>query len=75
GILPPKLLFEVLLRLPAKPICRLRAVCRSWLSFTSDPLFLAACAARYPHPLLAVGVHSFPRKGCVDLVDLSGNVV
>uniref|UniRef100_A0A0E0Q628 F-box domain-containing protein n=1 Tax=Oryza rufipogon TaxID=4529 RepID=A0A0E0Q628_ORYRU len=75
GVLPPELLLEVLLRLPAKPICRLRAVCRSWLSFTTDRLFLAAYAAVHPHPLLAVLVDSFPSRCCVDLVDLSGNVV
>lgn len=48
GVLPPEMLHEVLLRLPAKPICRLRTVCRSWRSFTSDPLFAAAHAARHP---------------------------
>ncbi|XP_040382323.1 F-box protein CPR1-like [Oryza brachyantha] len=74
GVLPPELLLDVLLRLAAKPICRLRAVCRSWLAFTSDPHFVAAHAARHPGPLLAVGVQGFPRL-CVDLVDLSGNVV
>uniref|UniRef100_A0A0E0E8U4 F-box domain-containing protein n=1 Tax=Oryza meridionalis TaxID=40149 RepID=A0A0E0E8U4_9ORYZ len=74
GVLPPELLLDVLLRLPARPICRLRAVCRSWLAFTTDPHFVAAHAARHPAPLLAVGVQGFPRL-CVDLVDLSGNLV
>uniref|UniRef100_A0A0D9WX54 F-box domain-containing protein n=1 Tax=Leersia perrieri TaxID=77586 RepID=A0A0D9WX54_9ORYZ len=56
GVLPPELLLEVMLRLPTKPICRLRAVCRSWMSFTMEPLFLEAYTARNPHPLLAVAV-------------------
>ncbi|XP_006657582.1 F-box/LRR-repeat protein At2g43260-like [Oryza brachyantha] len=74
GALAPELLFEVMQRLPAKPMCRLRAVCRSWLAFTTDPLFLAAYAARHPHPLLAVLEEGSPTRR-VDLVDLSGNVV
>ncbi|KAL6643959.1 hypothetical protein ACP70R_018725 [Stipagrostis hirtigluma subsp. patula] len=42
GVLPTDVLREVLLRLPAKALCRLRLVCRSWRSLTSDPLFAAA---------------------------------
>uniref|UniRef100_A0A0E0MG24 F-box domain-containing protein n=1 Tax=Oryza punctata TaxID=4537 RepID=A0A0E0MG24_ORYPU len=62
GVLPPEMLLEVMLRLPARPICRLRAVCRSWRSFTSDPLVAAAHAARHSHNalLLAVGVETSP---------------
>uniref|UniRef100_A0A0D9WW91 F-box domain-containing protein n=1 Tax=Leersia perrieri TaxID=77586 RepID=A0A0D9WW91_9ORYZ len=75
GVLPPDLLVEILLRLTSKSICRLRAVCRSWLSFTSDPYFASAHAARHPLPLLAIGVaRNFPTM-TVDLMDLSGNVV
>ena len=40
GVLPPDLLSDVLLLLPAKELCRLRAVCRSWRSLTFDPLFV-----------------------------------
>ncbi|CAL4897513.1 unnamed protein product [Urochloa decumbens] len=40
--LPADVLYDVLLRLPAKEICRLRVVCRSWRSLTSDPLFARA---------------------------------
>ncbi|OEL15304.1 hypothetical protein BAE44_0023678, partial [Dichanthelium oligosanthes] len=54
GVLPRELLIEVLLLLPAKEVCRVRAVCPSWRSLTYDPLFLAAYAARRPGPLLAV---------------------
>uniref|UniRef100_A0A0A9BMV5 F-box domain-containing protein n=1 Tax=Arundo donax TaxID=35708 RepID=A0A0A9BMV5_ARUDO len=74
GVLPRELLLEVLLLLPAKEVCRVRAVCLSWRSLTYDPLFVAAHAARRPGPLLAVpggwGGHV-----SVDLVELSGDVV
>ncbi|KAF8731968.1 hypothetical protein HU200_015918 [Digitaria exilis] len=32
-------LFEVLLRFPADELCRLRLVCRSWWSLSTDPVF------------------------------------
>ncbi|CAN6203380.1 unnamed protein product [Urochloa humidicola] len=57
GVLPPDVLFEVLLRLPAIMLLgHPRAVYRSWRSLLSDPLFLSAC-----HPgrrLLAVSAHA-----------------
>ncbi|CAN6222620.1 unnamed protein product [Urochloa humidicola] len=51
GVLPAEILYEVLLRLPANAICRLRLVCRSWRSLSSDRTFATAHASR--HPLLA----------------------
>ncbi|CAL5089105.1 unnamed protein product [Urochloa decumbens] len=71
GVLPMELLIEILLLLPAKEVCRVRAVCPSWRSLTYDPLFVAAYAARRRGPLLAV--HS--GNACIDLVDVSGDVV
>ncbi|KAM3371235.1 hypothetical protein ACQJBY_018555 [Aegilops geniculata] len=47
-------LHEILLCLPAKPLCRLRAVCRSWGSLLSAPSFIAAHRARHAAPLLVV---------------------
>ncbi|XBI59602.1 hypothetical protein VPH35_040635 [Triticum aestivum] len=47
-------LHEILLRLPAKSLCRLRAVCRSWGSLLSAPSFIAAHRARQAAPLLVV---------------------
>ncbi|KAF0920014.1 hypothetical protein E2562_032498 [Oryza meyeriana var. granulata] len=44
GDIPSDVLHDVLLRLPAKNLGRLRAVCRSWRSLLSDPLFVAAHA-------------------------------
>ncbi|TVU40085.1 hypothetical protein EJB05_13533, partial [Eragrostis curvula] len=79
--LPSELLREILLRVPsAKTICRLRAVCRSWRSLLSDPLFVAAHGASHPGPLFAVFVirsRSSPgsRNSCIDLMDTSGDVV
>lgn len=51
GALPPDVLYEILLRVPAKALCRLRLVCRSWRSLTSDPCFAGAHSSR--HPLIA----------------------
>ncbi|KAL6897309.1 hypothetical protein ACP4OV_007005 [Aristida adscensionis] len=73
GALPPDVLFDVLLRLPARELCRLCAVCRSWRLLTSDPLFVGAHAARHPDPLFLA---KFRDDGAhVNVVDLSGNVV
>uniref|UniRef100_N1R0B7 Uncharacterized protein n=1 Tax=Aegilops tauschii TaxID=37682 RepID=N1R0B7_AEGTA len=47
-------LYEILLRLPAKPLCRLRAMCQSWRSLLSTPSFIAAHKARQAAPLLDV---------------------
>uniref|UniRef100_A0A0E0D117 F-box domain-containing protein n=1 Tax=Oryza meridionalis TaxID=40149 RepID=A0A0E0D117_9ORYZ len=44
--LPDDLLYEILLRLPARSILRCRAVCKAWRSRTSRPYFLRAHAAR-----------------------------
>ncbi|CAL5089721.1 unnamed protein product [Urochloa decumbens] len=71
GVVPADVLFDVLLRLPAKELCRLRAVCRAWRSLTVDPLFASAHAAR--HPLLLANFRDDRMHICV--VDLSGNVV
>ncbi|TKW30960.2 hypothetical protein SEVIR_2G075350v4 [Setaria viridis] len=51
GVLPSELLHDVPLRLPADALCRLRLVCRSWRSLTSEPHFAEAHAARHPRPL------------------------
>ncbi|CAN6199702.1 unnamed protein product [Urochloa humidicola] len=49
--LPADVLYEILLRFPAKEVGRLRLVCRSWRSLTSDPSFIRAHSSR--HPLIA----------------------
>ncbi|CAN6209833.1 unnamed protein product [Urochloa humidicola] len=71
GVLPADVLFDVLLRLPAKELCRLRAVCRAWRSLTVDPLFASAHAAR--HPLFLASFRDDRAHICV--VDLRGSVV
>ncbi|CAL5079574.1 unnamed protein product [Urochloa decumbens] len=73
GVLPPDVLFDVLLRLPAKELCRLRAVCHGWRSLTMDPLFASAHAARHPDPLFLASFRDDRMHICV--ADLSGNVV
>uniref|UniRef100_A0A0A9F1T5 F-box domain-containing protein n=1 Tax=Arundo donax TaxID=35708 RepID=A0A0A9F1T5_ARUDO len=76
--LPHDALYEILLRLSAKDLCRLRAVCRPWRCLLSDPHFIAAHAARHPAPPLVVaGYHTAYRNDGVvcDILDLSGNGV
>ena len=70
-MLPPDLLCDVLLRLPAKELCRLRAVCRSWHELTSGLLFIGAHAAR--HLLFLANFRD--DKAHIRVMDLSGNVV
>jgi hypothetical protein len=71
-------LYEVLLRLQAKELCRLRAVCRPWRSLLSDPNFAAAHAARCRSELLFLASYTADgaeHDGLVDVLDLSGRVV
>ncbi|XP_039837159.1 uncharacterized protein LOC120697838 isoform X2 [Panicum virgatum] len=73
GVLPPDVLFDVFLRLAAKELCRLRAVCHSWRCLTTDPLFITAHVARHPGPLFLAKLRDNTAQICI--VDLSGNVV
>ncbi|TVU39747.1 hypothetical protein EJB05_13186, partial [Eragrostis curvula] len=75
GALQADVLFEVLLRLPARDLCRLRAVCRLWRSFTYDPLFIREHTARHPGPLLLANFRDDQTHMHIHVVDLSGNVV
>ncbi|VAI35145.1 unnamed protein product [Triticum turgidum subsp. durum] len=77
GDLPADALYEVLLRIPAKELCRLRAVCPAWRALTSDPLFAAAHKSRHhtAPPLLAMGYRDDSGVSGVAISDLSGNVV
>ncbi|CAL5083810.1 unnamed protein product [Urochloa decumbens] len=70
GVLPADVMYEILLRLPAKALCRLRLVCRSWRSITSDPRFAREHLPR--HPLFAA------RHGLwcqIHVVNMSGEIV
>ncbi|KAL6880719.1 hypothetical protein ACP4OV_012284 [Aristida adscensionis] len=71
GVLPTDALSEVLLRLPAKDLCRLRLVCQAWRSLTHDPFFIRAHHARQPAVVVGLYLHSQE----IQLVDLSGSVV
>ncbi|XP_044950470.1 putative F-box protein At3g47150 [Hordeum vulgare subsp. vulgare] len=77
GDLPADALYEVLLRIPAKELCRLRAVCPAWCALTSDRHFVAAHKSRHrtSPPLLAMGYRDDSGVSGVAISDLSGNVV
>ncbi|PAN06429.1 hypothetical protein PAHAL_1G263200 [Panicum hallii] len=68
GLLPTDVLREILLRLPADALCRLRLVCRPWRSLTSDPGFANAHAT--PH-LLITGLDRSRRAHSLILVCVS----
>ncbi|KAK3126627.1 hypothetical protein QOZ80_7AG0559540 [Eleusine coracana subsp. coracana] len=75
-------LFEVLLPFPAKELCRLRTVCRSWRSLLSNKSFIAAHMKRHQNPFIIVGYNKRrykdtcrPDNILCDIMDLSGNVV
>lgn len=75
--LPADEMQEVFLRLPSKPLGRLRTVCRSWRSTLSDPLFVAAHATRCrTDSIFVVAVH-YPGQDQIDvnLVDVSTGAV
>ncbi|TVU48895.1 hypothetical protein EJB05_00177, partial [Eragrostis curvula] len=65
GALPTDVLYCILLRLPADEVRRLRLVCRSWRSLTSDPHFARAHLSRHPQ---VVALHD--NRHVVHVVDL-----
>ncbi|CAN6213434.1 unnamed protein product [Urochloa humidicola] len=74
--LPEDALYKILLRLSAKDLCRLRAVCQQWRSLLSDPHFIAAHAACHPEPLIVVGYEkTTPGRMLCDIMDLSGHII
>ncbi|KAF7011485.1 hypothetical protein CFC21_025792 [Triticum aestivum] len=77
AVLPEDVLRDILLRLPAKTLCCFRAVCRSWRSFLSDPLFIAAHKSKHPGPLIVTCIRDLlgDGGGTINIMDLSGHVV
>lgn len=80
AVLPLDAVYEILLRLPGKDLCRLRAVCRLWRSLLSDDhAFAAAHATRHRHRepfVVAAAGHDAERTEILyDILDLSGQVV
>jgi F-box interacting protein len=63
--LPADVLYEILLRVPPKALCRVRLVCRSWRSLTSDPRFVRAHSSRHP---LITGLRRFSHE--IHVVDV-----
>ncbi|KAL6595031.1 hypothetical protein ACP70R_048134 [Stipagrostis hirtigluma subsp. patula] len=76
SVLPLDAWHDILLRLPAKELCRLRVVCRPWRRLLSDPHFIAAHGARHSAPLFVVGQPWYSRGDTLlEIMDLSGNVI
>lgn len=74
GALPLDPLYEILLRLPAKLLCRLRTVCRLWWSILSDPQLAAVHATRHPGPLIIAALDE-EHDVLVNIMDLSGQIL
>ncbi|KAL6598537.1 hypothetical protein ACP70R_046236 [Stipagrostis hirtigluma subsp. patula] len=74
GVLPPEVLFDILVRLPAEELCRLRVVCPPWRSLTLDPVFIKAHTQRHPAPLIVASFAGDDPEH-VHVMDLSGHVV
>ncbi|RCV19604.1 hypothetical protein SETIT_3G399000v2 [Setaria italica] len=70
GVLPADMLYYILLCLPANHLCRLRLVCLSWRSLTSDPLFARAHSSRHPH---VAALHCYLQA--LDVMDLHDKIV
>ena len=76
GVLPLDALREILLRLQAKELCRLRLVCQQWRSLLSDPYFAAAHDTRHQAVLIIAGYNDDAgRDVLVDIMDVSGQIV
>ncbi|CAN6177265.1 unnamed protein product [Urochloa humidicola] len=75
--LPEDIIFDVLSRLPAKPLCRFRCVSKGWRALISDHAFVAAQKSRAA-PLL-VGVFRSRCRGQHKLelrvMDMDGSVL
>ncbi|CAO2163379.1 unnamed protein product [Urochloa humidicola] len=72
--IPLDALFEALLRLPARDVCRLRGVCQSWRDLIADPVFVAAHADAHRGPPLFLAKF-LDDTTSVYVVDLSGAVI
>ncbi|EMS57362.1 Retrovirus-related Pol polyprotein LINE-1 [Triticum urartu] len=75
AVLPEDMLRHILVRLPAKTLCLFRAVCPSWRSLLSDPLFVAAHKSHHPEPLIVACNCEMFERGTINIMDLSGHVV
>lgn len=74
--LPLDALREILIRLEAKDVCRLRLVCRLWQSLLSEPYFAAVHIAWHQVPLfIACYTDDAGRDVLVDIMDISGQII
>ncbi|CAD6226336.1 unnamed protein product [Miscanthus lutarioriparius] len=76
-VLPIDAIYEILIRLLAEELYRLRVVCQPWGSLLSDPQFIAPHATRHRRPLFVAGHgKSYRDDGILcHIIDLSGRVI
>ncbi|XP_066358070.1 putative F-box protein At1g47765 [Miscanthus floridulus] len=71
--LPEDIVLEVLVRLPAKALCRFRCVSKAWRTLISDPTFVAVQRSRArPHLVGVFFQECWPPE--VRVMDMDGNV-
>jgi hypothetical protein len=76
GVLPLDMLRNILVRLPADELCRLRLVCRWWRSLTSDPLFARSHLSAGHQHIILFQCDDAARRHCeVRVVDLHAGTV
>jgi hypothetical protein len=71
--LPEDVVFEVLARLPAKTLCRLRCVCKGWCALIGSPAFVAVQRSHAAPHLVRVLYNAWPPE--VQVMDMDGNAV
>ena len=72
--LPEDIIFDVLVRLPVKALCRFRCESKAWRALISDPAFVAVQRSRASPYLVGVFYGAlWPPK--VRVMDMEGNVI
>jgi hypothetical protein len=73
--LPEDTIFDVLVRLRAKALCRFRCVSKAWRAVISDLAFVAAQRSHAGHPIVAMFESWLHPHYGLRVLDMHGNVL